>query len=866
MVSDPDRVRGVLIDRVDAWIDLEQKGAQRQASIMREDTLALARAFDDLTHDGGHKPIEFLCSLPPGQRRALRAARRTLSSDGWGGIRTQNYEQALAVSDRVESINRDLGSPYLQAGVHHLRGQAFHNLRRYRKAREQYEIARELYLQQDLRIAAAAVQSDLALLYADIGRLSEALRLYETVLAEQRRMLSLQHAAETLNHLGVLYVRMGDLSKGLEAHTEALTLERQIKDVWNQAQTLSNLGYVYYVQGDYQRAASLYREALAASQAAGRAPMISYVLNNLGELYFRTGNRQMGIEYLNKALKLRTDAQRSSYDRAWSLRSLGEIYLDMGKWDEAEYYIVEALKEAATSQTAPHQAILLATICNLQGRFFYKRGRFAEAAVAFGRALSGIEEKLTNLQAHHWKTSLLSSIRDLYDDAILLQRERLNNPEAAFGLAEKARARAFLDLIVGQIEFEYGDKLTSSGARRLRDVLSIVHADPLDWASLRQALPDELTVVEYTVTKDQLLIWVFDSGRLRSVAVPVSQSELKRRVQSFREAVTLGSRDFKQQFPTWEARLKETRARGAELYKRLIMPIKSLIPRDRLICLIPDDVLHYVPFGAMVDPGEQRYLIEEYSLFYAPSASILAWCLKRQPHQQAARPLLVVSNQEIGKDVHTAYPYLRPLWQAESFDGAITDMYRGAHLLKGAAASKSALLAAMPDYEIIHLSTHGILDDKEPLLSSLILAPRENSNGLSDGDREVVTPADGGQLFVHEIFQLKLPKTQLVTLSACETALGALWRGEGMVGMARAVFHSGVTSLVVTQWKIEDLSAGQLMASFYERLRTEPNIAKALTSAQLAYLQAAEHPRDRHPYYWGGFCLMGNYRLKVNTN
>src|SRR5262249_42215286 len=148
--------------------------------------------------------------------------------------------------------------------------------------------------------------------------------------------------------------------------------------------------------------------------------------------------------------------------------------------------------------------------------------------------------------------------------------------------------------------------------------------------------------------------------------------------------------------------------------------------------------------------------------------------------------------------VAAEFPYLRPLQEAERFDHEITRIIAGTRALMGARASKSAVLAAMPDYEIIHFSTHGLLNDKEPLFSSLVLGPDASPPRTEPSDREgmEVLAADG-LLYAYEFFPWRLPKTRLITLAACETALGALWRGEGMVGMARAVFYAKVPSLVV---------------------------------------------------------------------
>ncbi|MBI1746256.1 MAG: CHAT domain-containing protein [Acidobacteria bacterium] len=589
------------------------------------------------------------------------------------------------------------------------------------------------------------------------------------------------------------------------------------------------------------------------------------ILNNFGELYFHKQQFQTAIHYLNEAYEVKNRTKHPSYSSiAVTLRALGEVYLADNRWAEAETYITRALQEARRSQTGVFDTVVLASIYDLQGNLLAKQGRLPEAAAAFENAVDGIETELADLKSHHWKTSLLSSSQDHFHNLILLNHARLNNPVAAFEVAEKARARAFLDLVGGQIGFEYGEQLANA-TRTIKDVLSTVNAQPFTWAELRRKLPPTITVVEYTMTENQLLIWVLNSEGLRSRAVALSREQLDRLVDDFRIAVTLSNSDFKARFSGWKASLEETQRRASELYRRLIAPIKNLLPLDRLVCFVPDGGLYYVPFAALVDPATQKYLVEEYTIFYAPSASILARSLEMQRQKPSATPLLMISNPAMGRKALKQFRYLQPLVDAEGFDDQIAHLFKGSGFLRAAAATKSAVRAAMPNYEIVHFSAHGVLNDQEPLLSALVLAEEIGPGGLLPVKQaETVVSEDNGLLYTHELFTLSLPKTRLLVLSACETALGRLWGGEGMVGMARAVFYAGVPSLIATQWKVADGPTGQLMVAFCQELRAGATIAGALAQAQRDYLQKSTQPERRHPYYWGGFCLMGSYYLRGN--
>src|SRR5262249_38166042 len=155
---------------------------------------------------------------------------------------------------------------------------------------------------------------------------------------------------------------------------------------------------------------------------------------------------------------------------------------------------------------------------------------------------------------------------DIYQDMILFQREQRANSVAAFEFAEKARARAFLDLMVSEkAQLEYEDPL-GKGGPGFYNVHSSAHARPLKLSAIQRALPPGLAVVEYTVTRNHLLIWVLDASRLQSRSVAIPRHELMQRVKTFREAVTLDSSEFTRQFQNGEAVLRETHRRGRELY------------------------------------------------------------------------------------------------------------------------------------------------------------------------------------------------------------------------------------------------------------------------------------------------------------
>ncbi|MEC4807192.1 MAG: CHAT domain-containing protein, partial [Jaaginema sp. PMC 1080.18] len=161
------------------------------------------------------------------------------------------------------------------------------------------------------------------------------------------------------------------------------------------------------------------------------------------------------------------------------------------------------------------------------------------------------------------------------------------------------------------------------------------------------------------------------------------------------------------------------------------------------------------------------------------------------------------------------------------------------------AAERELITSAdLADYQIVHLATHGLLNEQNPELSGLVLSLFEETG-----------EAENGFLRLHDIFNLNLP-AELVVLSACETGLGENVRGEGLVGLTRGFMYAGAKRVVVSLWKVNDVQTSVLMTQFYERmLQEEQNPVAALRAAQLQMWEAG-----KSPYYWAAFTVQGDWR------
>jgi CHAT domain-containing protein len=280
----------------------------------------------------------------------------------------------------------------------------------------------------------------------------------------------------------------------------------------------------------------------------------------------------------------------------------------------------------------------------------------------------------------------------------------------------------------------------------------------------------------------------------------------------------------------------EWRAPAASLAGHLLEPLEKAgwLEGRRHLYLVPHGVLHHLPFALLPHGPKGLPLVEEHELTFLPSAGSLV--LK---HGTRNPPGTVLAVAPRSPRLRFAGPEARAVVEAHA---------EPRRLLLGEAATESAFKSAAPGFRVLHLATHSRWNRLNPLLSGLDLEPGSG---------------DDGRLEVHEILGLRLGAS-LVTLSACETALGsdllgAVPAGDDFVGLTRAFLHAGSGAVLASLWEVDDRSTPELMRAFYGRLATV-GPATALAAAQRSMLTGGT--ALSHPYHWAAFVLVGEAPVK----
>ncbi len=385
------------------------------------------------------------------------------------------------------------------------------------------------------------------------------------------------------------------------------------------------------------------------------------------------------------------------------------------------------------------------------------------------------------------------------------------------------------DARVALAEFRAGLYLAREDLRSRRS-----DADPHVLDRTEDILPrEDGAILVYSVHRRETHLFVITrngSGlSIRVHDIRARAKDLSKRVSDFAAAI--------------ERRDVEYAADARALYDLLVAPAEKALAGRRIVCIVPDGPLWYLPFQVLrTKSGE--HLIERTAVFFAPSLSMLR--ASNAPRSFAERRrLLAFGNATAGTERPALFRggSLGPLPDAEREVREIAALYgTSSHVFVKVDARESAAKRLASSYDVLHFATHAVIDDGSPLFSSLVLAGSESEDGL---------------LEAREILELPL-KANLAVLSACETARGSVHDGEGMVGLSWALMAAGCPVSVVSQWKVASASTSNLMVAFHRELLASRGkagaTAEALRRAQLATLRGGYG----HPFYWAAFMLVGH--------
>ena len=784
---------------------------------------------------------------------------RTLNNLGAVQSALGEYHLALEYYRRSLPLNEELGN---KAGV----ANTLLNIGLSQRLLGNYGVALEYCLKGLQRSEAigdkqgiAQALRAIAQTYSSQGNRGLALEYFQKALTIQEEKGDKGEAAIALGSIGNIQQALGRGELALEYFGRSLALREEIGDKSGVAAVLQSIGFFYSQQGKFDLALEHYRKSLAMREALGGKLGIAEALQKIAGLHSARGAHAQALAAASRAATLA--AGIGHRDTLWQARTVeGKAYRALNRPAEARHAFDEAIAvvESLRAQAGGGE--------REQQRFFENKVSpyYAMVDLLFeqqkaGEALSYVEAAkarvlLDVLQSGRGNITKAMSPREQEQERTLKGELISLNTQVA---RESARPKpdetqlSALNTRLGRARMNYEAFQTNLYAAHPELKTQRGEARPITPEQAGELLNVAGgALLNYLVGVDKTYLLVFTKNGpqskvdLQAYEIKVGRDELGVRTENFRNLLAQRNPDFSEA--------------AGRLYDLLLRPARRQLEGRTNVIIAPDGPLWNLPFQAL-QSAPARYVIEDHAVAYIPSLTVLremARLRKRGDNKSPAPTLLAFANPALGQTTAARVgPSKRderfvPLPEAEIEVKALEQLYGVSHskVYIGAEARESRVKSEAGRYRIIHLATHGVLDDASPMYSHLLLSQ-------SAGDT-----AEDGLLEAWELMNLNL-RADLVVLSACDTARGHVGAGEGMIGLSWALFVAGTTTTVVSQWKVASSSTAQLMVDFHRhlkselRLKSKPSEAEALRQA-VVKLQADE--RYRHPFYWAGFVVVGD--------
>jgi CHAT domain-containing protein len=717
-----------------------------------------------------------------------------------------------------------------------------------------FESALKLAQSGDEEKLAAYVSNNIGTIYSRRGEPIKAFQYFKAALDSAVRHKDKRLEAAVLSSLADTYFLINSREYALKLLEEAASAFSALEEPGRESEALISLADGYTVLGQYQKALTLLQRVLASPQLEQDPYHKGYVLREMGYIYNRLGARDEALRCYEQALT-QLEAARDDIGKVDLYIAWAAALTANQEYRKAEEYLTKGLAIAHPAGLRQSEQLIFTML----GFLHQKQGDLAPAEDFYEQAIRAGEALRSSARIEEIKVELSSISAGLFSQAILL-KFKLGKWSEAFELAEKARARTFLDQLNNtRIDVRQGagpdladreqalrfelraleetlrkerrSNPSSEAARLLANHLKakeeayaallirlkagnpgyaqLQSYTPAPLKEIQRLLGPQTTLISYFVTAETTLAFVIRSDSFAVLAIPVKEADLREAIYWFRDFASLRDPALKslQQLDAW-----------------LIAPIRQYIKTSEVI-IAPHGILHYVPFSALTDGGS--YFGDDHSIYHLPSASTLPLLRRRIP--QNGKRLLSLSQARA-----SGLPWLRYV-DAEA--RSIANLYNTQALATGR-ATKVQFRKRARAHNLLHIAAHAELNPTAPLFSRIRLAS---------------TKADNGAIEVREIYEMNLTRTNLVVLSACETHLGAQSRGDDLVGLNRAFLYAGTASVIASLWTVDDKATSLLMRSFYTHLKKGLSKAAALQAAQRATRK--QYP---HPYYWAAFVLTGH--------
>ncbi len=756
-----------------------------------------------------------------------------------------DYEKSIVYAEKgIQIILNSLGEthPHL-THAHKVIGGSYKRIKSHKKAIEHYEKGIDI-IEQNFgkdHFRAGGIYHELADLHNSMKNYEEAIKFANKSLDifSKNNGKNNKDVATSYELLGSISISKDEPDQAIEYYNEALNFytSHTLKgpDIAN---PYMNIGMAYSIKNDFEKANYYYNKCAEALQ---------YNLNQ-PTLFHKVTNRVA----LRKLLKI----MRQDFEKRYVLEQ-DKKYLDSILINDQHAIALEDFFQGELSER--------------EAREFH----FSDSFWRYEKAINNILQKNDNADLH-----FAFEIAEKSKSRFLAENFRSISAKKIAGISQELLNQehqinidlAFFDKKLYQEKYEnatpndslislYKDKLFVINQEKERLVETFKEKYPAyhnlkydctvtTVSEIQSILEDDQALIEYLVGDSTIFVFVITAEQYHVEAIR-KDFPLEKGVLDFRENI----------YSYWmlpgqsdEVYLSQNAAfvkNAFQLYDRLMEPIESVLPEKLII--VPDGILNLIPFEALLktlpkdaqDFKSHDYLLKHHQISYNYSASLYKE-LSNRKNASSSAPFVAFAPSFVNEDsVYNSLAELRsglgPL-KYNMVEAQTVHSLLGGDIYEGTEATESQFLQYADQYQIIHLSTHGKSNDEMGDYSFVCFS--EIPDSISDNER----------LYVRELYNLKL-NADMVVLSACETGLGQIKRGEGIIGLASGFTFAGAASTVTSLWSVNDIQTTHLMERFYKNIKAGMTKDGALRRAKLDFLNEESHSE---PYFWSAFVAAGN--------
>jgi len=690
---------------------------------------------------------------------------------------------------------------------------------------------------------AASVLTSIGLLYTNIGMYDSAEVALKNAMKKDSSLSSIY------NNLGILYGCWGRDNMALQCYNQAKQKTASKREL---IPTLNNIAIIYQNSGDYENALKLFFESLQYSKQLQLIAYYDNIYFNIAQCYFYSGDIDNAICFMDSLRGLENRPLQSINNEGLLMAQL--FMTDVRYYDDAIFVCENVIK---TSDMI-HDISNLQFAHDLIGQMYFNKNEYHKAETNFIQSIEYLE-KIRQTGNEINKREFLAKYISLYEHLALLYY-KTKNYQNLVNAIERSRARVFAEKL-SIVDSNPKDLTLSHIQNQLNQNQALLIYANERWNDLIQIVVTNDTIIGFH-TPDSIL---FDS------LFPDNQNaNMKLVIKSYRNLL---------QYPK---KLEMTQKYSSSLYNHLLKSFTDHISGKTELVIMPDGILGYLPFEALLNK-DGKLLIENYDIKYIQS--LKTWdIIRKRRYSPLRKSLLAVggaiyNHEEFSVDTlknkkmlaylnrntldsistrgslkesyaslgYTEWPNL-PGSEIEA--KKITNILKSSILITGISASENTIKEmsseeTLNNYRMIHFATHCVVVPDIPELSAIVLTQSKNQINQEDGF-----------LRVNEIINLNI-KADFVNLSACETGLGKIYSGEGVVGLTQAFMIAGANSVSVSLWPIADKATSTFMTSVYTKIANGIDYSQAINETKRDFILGKYGEEYTKPYYWAPFVYYG---------